>query len=420
MRVICLTLMQITVTWSVMACSRSTLSSMPIATPEKILLVTPSTTTQYAPAEVENTFSPTAPPVPTQILPTSAPESAPESAIVSLVGCSVRDSVMLTTTEQELWLVAGSFLRVDIPDAHLISGASGSNHTLLLSELGRIYGTGYNTHGQLGLQGDEFQESPIEIPGIENVVSVGAGSEFSLALLSDGRVWTWGLNDEGQLGYETTNDSQSQPTAVPGISDIVAISGGGAHVLALHADGTIVSWGRNDEGQLGGGMLQDRPYPVQIQGLNHIIVIAAGVNHSIALRDDGTVWRWGAYYSGSEGYESFDGYNVLPVQVTGLPKVVDISAGRHFSLARTEDGKVWAWGLNSIGQLGAEAFNGGFIPFEIPGLFDVKDIAAGRLSAFALQSNGTLWGWGDQLVLPGIEGDGAQVTPVKILEISSN
>ena len=75
-------------------------------------------------------------------------------------------------------------------------------------------------------------------PGLSNVVAVSGGNYFSVALKSDGTVTAWGLGTSGQ-------------TNVPaGLTNVVAISAGGNHTLALRADGTVAAWGYNTYGQV--------------------------------------------------------------------------------------------------------------------------------------------------------------------------
>lgn len=64
------------------------------------------------------------------------------------------------------------------------------------------------------------------IPDIEE------GNNFTINLKSNGTVWSYGLNDNGQLGIGT-NDNVNKPTQISSLSDIKAISTGTAHSLVL-------------------------------------------------------------------------------------------------------------------------------------------------------------------------------------------
>jgi alpha-tubulin suppressor-like RCC1 family protein len=127
---------------------------------------------------------------------------------------------------------------------------------------------------------------------------------------------------------------------------------GGNHSLALKANGTVMAWGLNDQGQLGSSGANSAT-PMQVSGLNQVIQIAAGASHNLALKSDGTVWAWGANGFGQLGNGTTTGSS-LPVQVSNLNNVVMIasSSDSSFSVAAKSDHTVWAWGKNNNGELG--------------------------------------------------------------------
>jgi alpha-tubulin suppressor-like RCC1 family protein len=92
---------------------------------------------------------------------------------------------------------------------------------------------------------------------------VAAGRSHTLAVYADGTVWSWGRNERGQLGDGTTNN-RWQRTQVAGLSNIVAVSAFGDTSVALRSDGTVWTWGANDEYALGNGGSADSAFPVQV------------------------------------------------------------------------------------------------------------------------------------------------------------
>ena len=88
-----------------------------------------------------------------------------------------------------------------------------------------------------------------------------AGYSHSLALKTDGTLWSWGWNDDGQLGNGTKS-----PSKYPGQIDtgFKMISAGDTFSLAVKNDGTIWTWGDNGYGQLGDGSIVDKITPVLI------------------------------------------------------------------------------------------------------------------------------------------------------------
>jgi len=122
---------------------------------------------------------------------------------------------------------------------------------------------------------------------------LSCGYWHSLKLDKDGSVWAWGANWYGQLGNKSTNDS-SIPLKVLDLKDVISVSSGAFHNLALKKDGSVWAWGANIYGQL--GINSDdlfRSYPIKISGLSNVIAISCGDSHNLALTSDGNVWRWG-------------------------------------------------------------------------------------------------------------------------------
>jgi len=72
----------------------------------------------------------------------------------------------------------------------------------------------------------------------------------------------------------------------------VGVAAGGAHSLALKADGTVWSWGINTYGQLGNNTIALSRTPVQVSNLSNVVAITAGFQSSYALKADGTVSAW--------------------------------------------------------------------------------------------------------------------------------
>jgi len=184
-------------------------------------------------------------------------------------------------------------------------------------------------------------------------------------LKTDGTVWAWGDNYSGQLGDGTTTERRT-PVQVSGLTDVIAVTGGEGHGLALRADGTLWAWGDNYSGQLGDGTTTERRTPVQVSGLTDVIAVAAGGYHSLAVKTDGTLWTWGDNWSGQLG-DGTTTERITPVQILGLTDVIAIAAGWEHSLALKSDGTVWAWGLNDEGRLGDGTSDGRTSPVQVKG-----------------------------------------------------
>jgi alpha-tubulin suppressor-like RCC1 family protein len=175
---------------------------------------------------------------------------------------------------------------------------------------------------------------------LSNVVAIAAGSSHSLAYKKNGVTVAWGLARQGTKATKliavaadplgrgdlalredgAVIQLQGSRDQIPAwcASNVVAISVGGRHCLALKRDGTVVAWGLNTYGQTN--------VP---EGLSNVIAISAGGDYSLALRNNGVVVGWGSYHPED-----------LPA---GLTNIVAIAGGWNHSLALRKDGTVIEW-----------------------------------------------------------------------------
>lgn len=127
--------------------------------------------------------------------------------------------------------------------------------------------------------------------------------------------------------------------------------------------------------------------------LSDVQIISASARHSLFVNDDGTVWAWGVNSNGQLGNGTTENKNV-PVRVKELIDVKAVAVGSYHSLALKEDGTVWAWGKNNAGQLGDGTWEDKSQPVQVNGLAEVKSISAGNNHSLALKEDGTVWAWG--------------------------
>lgn len=99
----------------------------------------------------------------------------------------------------------------------------------------------------------------------------------------------------------------TNPATVP----FTVVSGGTDHSVAIRGDGSVVSWGANDSGQLGDNSLENKTSPVLVRKddsgtpwFKDVKAVSAGSTHTVALRQDGTVWSWGKNTNGQLGLGS--------------------------------------------------------------------------------------------------------------------
>nr|WP_148266557.1 hypothetical protein [Methanocella arvoryzae] len=134
--------------------------------------------------------------------------------------------------------------------------------------------------------------TPVLVPGFTDVKSLSIGGSHALLLKNDGSVWAWGSDWRGALGinssaYDTPDCYNTRtPVQVPGLADVVAIDVSNGHSVALCGDGSVWSWGANYGGQIGDGSLEDvnRPWRVPVKD----IVLISG---SSMVDRDGNIYK---------------------------------------------------------------------------------------------------------------------------------
>jgi hypothetical protein len=333
--------------------------------------------------------------------------------------------------------------------------AAGSTHSLAITTLGILYAWGANGIGQLGDNTTTFKSSPVLVSGPATTswtsVSAGGGSyPMSMAISSLGLLYAWGSNRYGKLGIASTTD-KSSPVLVSGptttswsiislskdapfgyclcgalntssklylwginyldqYSDVTSpiqvgnsswsiVNTKSNHTLAIDISGRLWAWGVNDIGQLGDNSQVSKGSPVLVSGpaTTSWASVSAGVSHSLAITSLGRLYSWGLGVSGELGHNAISSRST-PVLVSGPVSTswASVSAGSSFSLAITSLGILYAWGGNSVGQLGDNTLTNKSSPVLVsgPATTSWSTIASGITHSLAITSLGILYAWG--------------------------
>ncbi len=205
-------------------------------------------------------------------------------------------------------------------------------------------------------------------------------------------------NSTAASASKTADDGTAAAVAYINAQDtgtVTEISAGGNHSCAITTAEVAYCWGANDVGQLGSGSTLTTVVPVQVAGgaqggdvLTGVSEITAGYFHTCALTRSETsnAYCWGLNANGQLGND--DDRNLardVPLSVTGLSDVSDISAGYRHTCAITTDEFAYCWGDNKYGQLGnGEESSESRTPVQVAGgaqggavLTGVSEITAG-------------------------------------------
>ena len=127
---------------------------------------------------------------------------------------------------------------------------------------------------------------------------------------------------------------------------------GSYHTITLSDDGTVHSFGRNREGELGLGHNRNVSLPTPIPNLPQINMISCGYGFTVCVDYEGFIWSFGENYYGQLGTGNKTDFNV-PQKILDLPPVLSVSCGSYHTLIITNicNSELWSCGINDEGQL---------------------------------------------------------------------
>jgi len=279
---------------------------------------------------------------------------------------------------------------------------------------GALWAMGDNSSGMLGLGYTSKQQSPpphttlctIQSParvGSDTWSSVSGGLSNGVGIKSDGTLWTWGTNIFGELGIDYPLDHYSPIQPLPGTTWKSVAAMGHFTTTAIKSDGTLWTWGWNHDWALGRsvsstvdsspGTIEYRT-PTQVGVATNWDSISNGDTYSIALRTDGTLWAWGLNTYGQLGFGDTTTRNT-PTQIGVATDWRSIAVSPYYSAAAIKtDGTLWTWGTNYFGTLGlGDLIEHSFPTQVLPGT-TWRSVTMGIWSSAAIKSDGTLWTWG--------------------------
>ena len=289
-------------------------------------------------------------------------------------------------------------VRVRLPRGTKITAIrAGCVHSLALTSKGQVLAWGYNHGGELGNGSTASSDVPVRVrlPRHTKVTAVSAGQYFSLARTAKGQVLAWGDNDSGELGNGSTASSDVPVrVALPAGVRATAVSAEEETSLArTSGGGGLFGWGDNSLGQLGDGTTTSSDTPVSIPILvrgpspGHLVSLFGGCGHTVALFSRGEVLAWGANEFGQLGDGTTTSSDTpVVVMLPAGAKVTAISAGCATSYALTSKGRMLAWGLGVIGELGDGSTTSSDTPVrvDLPSGWRASAVGSGPMAAHAL------------------------------------
>ncbi|KAN0043134.1 hypothetical protein ACTA71_010771 [Dictyostelium dimigraforme] len=275
--------------------------------------------------------------------------------------------------------------------------AMGMAHSLAIDSRGQIYSCGKTAYGRLGLGDSKHQLQ-------QNVV------KFTQIKLEKEDNDTLKPSNNNNINNSYSNNSSSSSSSRSKINNSInnyikvnKISCGSAHSAFITENFQLFTFGKNDQGQLGQGLINELHSPKRVIYIQYsfnpnekdqckaitekstiyydnVDLVACGLNHTVFSLKDGCVYSMGSNKFSQLGYQSLINEKVSPILQTDetvqpppllehRPKLIEslnlppqhleqrftniksISCGSNFTVC-VKQGNLYTWGTNNLGQCG--------------------------------------------------------------------
>ena len=241
----------------------------------------------------------------------------------------------------------------------IVQMATSNGATYVLTSAGEVWAWGSNEFGELGdgTMTDSYNTAVevnfpagVKIAQLANPLPANSG----LVIDSSGNPWGWGADSHSAMCMSGTN--LVAPVEIPGLSNVSLATGQGFHSI-FDVNGTVVSCGVNDFGELGDGTETRSATPVDVQGLPPGVAVEsleASWHGSGGAHGQRRLLRLGVQQAGPGGrrYHAAECRHCSEGRSrsaggAGVPRW--LRPGRSRTHARAlNNGTVWAWGTATM------------------------------------------------------------------------
>jgi alpha-tubulin suppressor-like RCC1 family protein len=220
---------------------------------------------------------------------------------------------------------------------------------------GHLYLAGNNNYGQCAQLNTSINYNFKREYSNSIWTSFALGLNSTHGIKSDGTLWSIGINTYGNLGNNTIVNSIEFVQEATFSTNWKQVVSHIETVCAIKTDGTLWTWGRNERGILGINSLAPTFVSAPIQEITKSTnwsYISMGQSHILALKTNGSLFAWGSNTLGQLGINSGTLSMSIPTIVLNGTQWSSVSTSSNSSYGIKTDGTLWSWGNNNKFQLG--------------------------------------------------------------------
>jgi len=278
------------------------------------------------------------------------------------------------------------------------------DHTCAVDSDGAAFCWGRGPFLQSEASATTIQKSPVQLPlpASATKVAVSPDGLVACAILRDESVVCWGDNRFSQVGLAIpTSERNAQPKTLElaaGAKNIAV----GAATFTIHENGTLMSWGSSFSVGRPVALVSDG-WPTKV-ALDHVSMIDTVTDQACAVAN-GIGWCWGGNDVDNAGSlaRALPIAVDTPEPITRIATSQSVSVrennvsylDRRRWCATSVSGAVYCWGLNNAGQAGNGTKQFALEPVQVVGLpAPAAEVKVMPYSTCAILTNGKVYCWG--------------------------
>ena len=291
----------------------------------------------------------------------------------------------------------------------------GSQHTICVTNKGKVYTFGWNNYGQCGvpinstivlkselennrlINVNKFNEldlkilnriDGVKIPQIDEIIlsnSITCGEDYTLIVDQEGKLWAFGLNLNGQLGLGHCEqiDKPSEVVIENNNSD------------NNNNKNSQKNSNMNSQNNINNSANKKNNFNNNIKKKLNLVKSAGYIN--FCTTDEGNIYMWP--WGDKEGNVHYTPKKFYLSPLQEKEKVTSIACGNNFCLMLNNNGMVYSMGKsNKYGELGVGDFSPRYAPTPLQFFFlnkeRINQISCGFKHSVAKSTTGRVYTWG--------------------------